>query len=63
MPVDELATRCTILLSEVNREYKSKSKTGRLGPVKFMVLVVGELHRSDRRFAGKCGIAVQVSST
>jgi GH3 auxin-responsive promoter len=36
IPVDELAKRCNDLLSEVNREYKSKSKTGRLGPVKFM---------------------------
>lgn len=38
MLVDELATRCNDLLSEVNREYKSKFETGRLGSVKFIFL-------------------------
>lgn len=38
VPVDELATRCDQLLSEVNREYKSKYESGRLGQVRFMFL-------------------------
>ncbi|MBC8028976.1 MAG: GH3 auxin-responsive promoter family protein [Pyrinomonadaceae bacterium] len=38
VPVDELATRCDELLSEVNREYKSKCQSARLGPVRFMLL-------------------------
>ena len=36
--VDELASRCDELLSEVNREYKSKYESGRLGRVRFMFL-------------------------
>ena len=42
MAVDELATRCNELLSEVNREYKSKYESGRLGQVRFMVLSQGD---------------------
>src|SRR6266850_7194622 len=38
VPVDELATRCDELLSEVNREYKSKYESGRLGQVRFRFL-------------------------
>ena len=38
VPVDELATRCNELLSEVNREYKIKYESGRLGQVRFTFL-------------------------
>ena len=38
LPVDELATRCNDLLSEVNLEYKSKFVSGRLGRVRFVCL-------------------------
>ncbi|MEK6283229.1 MAG: GH3 auxin-responsive promoter family protein [Acidobacteriota bacterium] len=38
VPVDELATHCNELLSEVNREYKNKYESGRLGQVRFMFL-------------------------
>ncbi|HEY5885495.1 MAG TPA: GH3 auxin-responsive promoter family protein [Pyrinomonadaceae bacterium] len=38
LPIDELATRCNDLLSEVNLEYKSKVASGRLGPVRFVCL-------------------------
>jgi hypothetical protein len=40
--VDELASRCNELLSEVNREYKSKYESGRLGRVRFMFLSQGD---------------------
>lgn len=36
--VEELATRCNELLSEVNCEYKTKYESGRLGPVRLMFL-------------------------
>jgi hypothetical protein len=42
MPVDELATRCNDLLSEVNREYKSKFVSERLGRVRFVCLSQGD---------------------
>ncbi|HWN11170.1 MAG TPA: GH3 auxin-responsive promoter family protein [Pyrinomonadaceae bacterium] len=38
LPVDELATRCNQLLSEMNREYESKYQSGRLGPAKFILI-------------------------
>ena len=38
IPIDELATRCDGILSEVNREYRNKFESGRLGPVRFMFL-------------------------
>ena len=40
--VDELASRCNELLSEVNREYKTKYESGRLGQVRFMFLPQGD---------------------
>ena len=39
---DELAARCDELLSEVNREYKSKVESGRLGQARFMFLSHGD---------------------
>jgi len=42
VPVDELAIRCDELLSDVNREYKSKYQSARLGPVRFMFLSHGD---------------------
>src|SRR5204862_3611696 len=36
VPPDEIARRCDVLFSEVNREYKTKFESGRLGPVRFM---------------------------
>jgi hypothetical protein len=48
LPVAELATRCDELLSEVNREYKSKYQSARLGPVRFMFL-------THRDFIGRLG--------
>ncbi|MCA1606399.1 MAG: GH3 auxin-responsive promoter family protein [Acidobacteria bacterium] len=38
IPVDEVATRCNDLLNEINREYKSKFESGRLGTVRFISL-------------------------
>ena len=38
LPIDELATRCNDLLSEVNLEYKSKFVSGRLGHVRFVCI-------------------------
>ena len=38
LPADELATRCNELLGEVNREYKSKYQSGRLGPAEFILI-------------------------
>ena len=38
LPIDEIATRCNDLLSEVNLEYKSKFVSGRLGRVRFVCL-------------------------
>jgi len=38
MPISELGKRCNELLSDVNREYKSKWQSGRLGEAKFASL-------------------------
>jgi hypothetical protein len=38
LPINEIATRCNDLLSELNQEYKSKFASGRLGPVRLMCL-------------------------
>lgn len=39
---DQLAKRCDELFSEVNREYRSKHESGRLGHVRFMSLTPSE---------------------
>ena len=38
VPIDDVASRCNVLLSEVNHEYKNKSESGRLGNVRLISL-------------------------
>jgi hypothetical protein len=38
LSVDEVSMRCNDLLSEINREYKSKFESGRLGNIRFISL-------------------------
>ena len=42
MPTGELGKRCNELLSEINREYKSKYQSGRLGGARFILLSHGD---------------------